>query len=165
MRKYPAPDVDVAEEETESRAPQPGELIKANTPLVLWLIFLALGGGLLALYYARIRYIPDIEWSASIVYLAAASAIGGGVGLLLALSVLLPGLIWSESLVLDRQLSKIFSYAENLGEFCLRSIFYQLGAPFGVVLLASHLALKLGPVGYWTVAAILLAAIFLFMQF
>jgi hypothetical protein len=162
MRNYP--EVIVLEEETRAQSSQSRELLKTNTPLLVWLIFLAVGGGLLTLYYARIGYIPDIEWSASIVYLAVASAVGGGVGLLLALSLLLPGLIWSESLVLDRKLSKAFCYQENSGELCLRSIFYRLGLPFGVVLFVSHLALRLGVVGYSMAAMVLLVITFSFMR-
>src|SRR5262245_36436202 len=126
MRNYRSTEIEVVEDESERRPLESGELVKANTTLLVWLIFLAVGGGLLALYYARIGYIPDIEWSASIVYLAAASAIGGGVGLLLALSVLLPGLIWAESLIVDTKLSKAFCYDEDGGELCVRSIFYIL---------------------------------------
>jgi hypothetical protein len=141
-----------------------GELLKANTTLVVWLIFLAIGGGLLALYYARIGYLPDIEWSSSIVYLAAALVIGGGVGLLLALSVLLPGFIWSESLIHDPSLVKMFCYDEEGHEPCLRSIFYRLGVPFLLVLSASHIALLIGVLGYIVCAAVLLIVTFFLMR-
>src|SRR5262249_43927327 len=135
-----------------------------NTTLLVWLIFLAIGGGLLALYYARIGYIPDIEWSASLVYLAAASAIGGGVGLVLALSVLLPGLIWAQFLVADPKLSALFCYDETIGEPCVRSIFYKVGVWFGGFVLLSHLALKLSALGYWIVATVLLFGSFVMMR-
>ena len=66
-------------------------LLKANTSLAVWLVFLAIGGGLLALYYAKIGYLPDIEWNSTLVYLAAASIIGAGVGIPLAMSILCQG--------------------------------------------------------------------------
>ena len=124
-------------------SPEIGELLKGNTTLLVWLVFLALGGGILALYYARISYLPDIEWSSSIVYLAVASFIGGGLGLLLALSVFLPGVIWSELLVFDRTLveEEVFCY-EKSSEPCIRTILLYLGVPFGIVLLISHIALR-----------------------
>ena len=118
------------------------KLFKADTSLVIWLVFLALGGGLLALYYARIGYLPDIEWSSSIIYLAVASFIGGGVGMLLAMSVLLPGVIWSEFLLSDCKLRRSFCYSEVGEELCVKSILKYLGIPFGVVLLISHFSLK-----------------------
>lgn len=118
-----------------------GELLRANTTLVVWLVFLALGGGILSLYYARIGYLPDIEWRSFLVYLAAASFIGGGVGVLLALSLLLPGLIWAECLLCDPGLVKLFCY-ENGKELCLRTVLKYLGLPFFVALMISHFALK-----------------------
>ena len=118
------------------------KLYKADTSLVIWLVFLALGGGLLALYYARIGYLPDIEWSSSVIYLAVASFIGGGVGLLLAMSVLLPGVIWSEFLLSDCKLRGSFCYPEVGDELCVKSILKYLGLPFGIVLLIWHFSLK-----------------------
>ncbi len=85
--------VESAGERVERPPAEHGDLWPRNLSLGLWLIFLAVGGGILTLYYAEIGYIPDIEWSASIVYLAVATAVGGGVALFLALSVLVPGLI------------------------------------------------------------------------
>lgn len=139
-------------------------MFKANTTLVVWLIFLTFGGGLLALYYARIGYLPDMEWSSSLVYLAAASVIGGGVGLLLALAVLLPGLIWSEFLVFDPPLVIEFCYDESGREPCLRTIMYWLGLPFGVVLLISHLALWTGVIWYVAISLVLLIITFFIIR-
>jgi hypothetical protein len=141
-----------------------GELLKANTTLMVWLVFLALGGGTLALYYAQIRYLPDIEWSSSIIYLAAASFIGGGVGLLLSLSVLLPGIIWADFLVFDAELSDVLCYDDDTGEPCMRSVSLYLGIPFGLTLLISHLALFLGVAWYAIVAVVLLVVTFFFMR-
>src|SRR6185369_17476006 len=75
------------------------KLVIANISLVIWLVFLAIGGGLLALYYARIGYLPDIEWKAVLIYLFIGSLVGGVIGLLLTMSVYLPGVIWSETIV------------------------------------------------------------------
>ncbi|HEU5130647.1 MAG TPA: hypothetical protein VFT26_01045, partial [Pyrinomonadaceae bacterium] len=127
------------------------KLLKANISLAVWLIFLAFGGGILALYYARIGYLPDIEWKAALVYLFVGSIVGGVIGLLLIISVYLPGLIWAESIVSDRCLA--FSYESPHGnqsgkeparELCIRTIFSYLGLPFLLVLLFSHIALLAG---------------------
>lgn len=139
-----------------------GGLLKANTSLAVWFVFLALGGGILSLYYARIGYLPDIEWSSSLVYLAAASFIGGGVGLLLALSVFLPGLIWGEFLVFDTNLGKVLCYEEN-GEPCLRSIWSYVGIPFAVILLIAHVALIKDWL-FYTATPLLLVTSFLFFR-
>jgi hypothetical protein len=140
------------------------QLLKANTTLTAWLIFLALGGGLLALYYSRIGYFPDIDWRATIVYLFAASIVGSVIGLLLALSLFAPGFIWSEFIVFESSLDNHFSYGAPEKEPCVRSIITYLGLPFLVVLLLSHVALLAGRVFYWIIAAILLAITFWVMR-
>src|ERR1051325_5542805 len=87
-----------------SEAPASGEfnkLLIANTSLAVWLCFLAVGGGILALYYARIGYLPEIEWKAVLIYLFIGSVVGGVIGLLLTMSLYLPGALWSETIVFD----------------------------------------------------------------
>ncbi|HEY3582291.1 MAG TPA: hypothetical protein VGK82_17175 [Pyrinomonadaceae bacterium] len=123
-------------------------LFKAETTVMVWLTFLIFGGGILALYYVRIRYLPDIEWSAALIYLGAATIIGGGVGLLFAMSLFLPGFIWSESLIFDPKLEKEFCYNTTTKELCVRSIFIKIGIPFGAGLLLSHASLVLGQFNY-----------------
>ena len=149
------------------------ELLKANTTLAVWLVFLAIGGGLLALYYGRIHYLPDIEWSSTIIYLAAASIIGGAIGLLMAMSVFLPGFIWSEFLIFDQKLVGEFCYDGTGTEPCVRSTIGYLGLPFAALLVCSHVALFLvlphtpprrQVILYWIIAAVILLAIALFMR-
>src|SRR6185503_4337632 len=132
-------------EATKATAREVTQLLKGNTTLLVWLVFLALGGGILALYYARIGYLPDIEWSSSIVYLGVASFIGGGIGLLFALSLLLPGLIWTECLLYDRHLVGVFCFDRPGAEPepCVRTVLYYLGIPFLITLLVSHIALRM----------------------
>jgi len=84
------------------------KLLIANTTLAVWLIFLAIGGGILALYYARIGYLPEIEWKAVLIYLFIGSIVGGVIGLLLTISLFIPGVLWSEFIILDSCLD--FSY-------------------------------------------------------
>jgi len=147
----------------QTSSPEMEKLLQGNTTLLVWLVFLALGGGILALYYARINYLPDIEWSSSIVYLAAASFIGGGVGLLLALSVFLPGFIWSEFLVFDPVLARVFSH-DGGEEPCVRAILDKMGVPFGIAVLISHFALTTGTFGYSVIAVALLIIVFFTMR-
>lgn len=147
------------------------KLLEGNTPFVIWLIFFAIGGGLLALYYARIGYLPDIEWKAVLIYLFIGSVVGGVIGLLLTMSVYLPGVIWSETIVFDPCLR--FSYmapdvkqsnTPRNPQLCIRSILKYLGLPFLFALLLSHIALLAGKVAYWVIAAGLLALTFLLMR-
>src|SRR5688500_2196882 len=139
----------------ETTAPPPPDtksselsaLFKAETSLMVWLIFLAFGGGIMALYYARIRYLPDIEWSAALVHLGVGTIVGGAVALLFAMSLLLPGLIWSEFLIFDTKLEKqkVFRFDADGKELCVRTIVKLLGLPFGCALLLSHILLVVGP--------------------
>ena len=137
-RPVKAPD----EAETDETSRDVKGLLKTNTTLLAWLVFLGLGGGLLTLYYAQIGYLPDVEWKSSIIYLAVASVIGGGIGLVFVISLLLPGLIWADFLISDPGFSNFFCYNKDSGELCLRTVMIYLGIPFGIVLLVSHFALK-----------------------
>lgn len=146
-------------------------LLKANTTLAVWLIFFAIGGGMLALYYARIGYLPEIEWKAALVYLFIGSIVGGVIGLLLTISLYLPGVIWSESIVSDPYLKFFYTTpgSKRLGkepvtELCIQTIFVYLGLPFGLVLLLSHIALLAGNVFYWVFAGGLLILTFMVMR-
>ena len=160
-----------APSQTEQSSSTIDKLLQANTPLAVWLIFLAIGGGLLALYYARIGYLPDIEWKAALIYLFIGSIVGGVIGLLLTISLYLPGVIWSESIVFDPCLN--FSYTapgceqegkQQVSELCIRTIFYYLGLPFLLVLLLSHIALLAGNIFYWVFAGGLLGLTFVVMR-
>lgn len=128
------------------------KLFKANTPLVVWLIFFTIGGGILALYYARIGYLPEMEWKAALVYLFVGSIVGGVIGLLLTISLYLPGVIWADFIIFDAMLDGILTYDvehtdasgkhSTRKEPCIRSIITFLGVPYLGVLLISHLALR-----------------------
>lgn len=134
----PSPPPDTASSELSS-------LFKVGNSVLVWLIFLAFGGGIMALYYARIRYLPDIEWSAALVHLGVGTIVGGTVALVFAMSLLLPGLIWSEFLIFDSKLEKqkVFRFDDGK-ELCIRTIIKLLGIPFGLALLISHLSLVIG---------------------
>lgn len=116
-------------------------LAKFDTTVIAGLVFLALGGGIISFYYAHIRYLPDIEWSTSIVHLATATLIGGGLAILLALSLFLPGCIWSAFLLRDEVLMRSFCFHEQTDEICLRTLLVNIGLPFGAVVFANHLVL------------------------
>ncbi len=152
-----------------------GQWLKANTLVVAWIVFLGFGGGLLALYYARIGYLPEIDWSASLIYLAVVTIIGGGVGGLFALSLFVPGFIWATFIVDDSELGKQFCYQREKNEPCVRAIWIQLGAPFVVVLLLSHISLIVvgidargstlaGKLIYAAIASALLVRLWFFMR-
>jgi hypothetical protein len=162
--------------------PQSSELEKlfqANTSLAIWLIFLAIGGGLLARYYIRIGYLPEMEWNAALVYLFVCSVWGSVIGLVLTISLYLPGVIWSELIVFETPLDDRLTYpAEDDAsgkqsmskEPCIRSIMGYLGFPFVLFLLASHLCLRFSksdikPIGfYWAFAALILVRTYFYMR-
>jgi hypothetical protein len=76
--------------------------------LSVWFLFLFSGGVVFAVYYARIEYLPDIEWNSALSYLAAASMIGGGLLITLSLFLIAPGLIWTTQLTRGDTLKKAF---------------------------------------------------------
>ncbi|HET6974570.1 MAG TPA: hypothetical protein VFH96_11125 [Pyrinomonadaceae bacterium] len=162
-----------------------GKILGDNTPLVIWLVFFAIGGGILALYYAQIGYLPDIEWKAALIYLFVGSMVGGAVGLLLTISLFFPGVIWAEFIIFDVGLSKCLAYdsqhQEPSGkesihkEPCIRSMIIYLGAPFVAALLLSHLALWFrAPINsadgvwyldlYWFIVVLILIVTFFVMR-
>lgn len=157
------------------------KLLKTNTTLTVWLIFLGVGGGLLALYYIRIGYLPDMEWNAALIYLFVGSIFGGVIGLLLTISLYLPGVIWSEIIVFERTLDNHLTYYAEHDEAsgkqsmrkepCIKSIMLCLGLPFLLALVISHLFLRVSQMPvikwidlYWVVAGLLLVATFFVMR-
>ena len=128
------------------------KLLKADTTLVVWFIFFVIGGGILALYYARIGYLPEMEWKAALVYLFVGSIVGGVIGLLLTISLYLPGVMWADFIIFDAMLDGRLAYdvehTDSSGsqstrkEACLRTVISRLGLPYLVVLLISHLVLR-----------------------
>jgi hypothetical protein len=119
----------------------------ATLSILLWLILLAFGGGLMAMYYAKIGYLPEVTWDDALTYLGVLSILGGGVVLAYSLLVFFPGLIWSEFMVSDRELRTTLCIRINdRYDPCYRSIMNRIGWPFlGVVLLA-HFSVFLGGV-------------------
>lgn len=168
----------------QSSSSEIDKLLKANTPLAVWLIFLAIGGGILALYYARIGYLPEMEWKAALVYLFIGSIVGGVLGLLLTISLYLPGVMWADFIIFDAMLDGRLTYevehTDASGkqsirkEPCIRSIITYLGLAYLGVLLISHLALRATKESaspsikiidlYWVIAAALLVVTFFVMR-
>jgi hypothetical protein len=135
--------------QTQLNVPESRDFIKTNVGLFIWLIFLALGGGLLALYYSRIGYLPDIDWHSLLIYIAVASIIGASIGVLQFLLVFLPGYIWAEVLVADKSLVKVLCPPRDAydgskdNEPCVFEIFKRLGLPFAIVFFLAHIFLPL----------------------
>jgi hypothetical protein len=125
---------------------------------------LAIGGGILALYYSRIDYLPEIEWKASLIYLFIGTIVGGAIGLLLTLSLLIPGVLWSHFIIrdpcIDFSLHTGLSSREADEDLCIRTIAQYLGWPFLKFLLLSHLFLLVGKGPYWFFAAGILGLTF-----
>jgi len=144
------------------------KLLIANTTLAVWLIFLALGGGILAIYYSQIDYLPEVEWKASLIYLFIGSIVGGVIGLLLTLSLFIPGVLWSHFILLDPcvdfSLHSGLSAKEADDDLCIRTIIRCLGLPFLVLLLLSHLFLLAGKRPFWLAAAGILGVTFWWMR-
>jgi hypothetical protein len=142
------------------------EIPKLDTSLALWLILFVFGGGLLALYYAGIGYFPEVSWQDSLTYMALMTIIGGS--LLVAYSFLLfvPGAIWSEFLIFDKQLHKVLMMGARAWEPCVLSVMKRILFPFALFMAFCHLLLFLqdgagraGPVFVALGAAASLAAV------
>src|SRR6185369_12120784 len=169
-----------AQNQPQQSSSEIDKFLIANTSLTVWLIFLAIGGGLLARYYVRIGYLPEMEWNAALVYLFVCSVWGSVIGLVLTMSLYLPGVIWSEIIVFeptqDNHLTYLVEHDDSSGkrstrkEPCIRSIMRYLGIPFAVVLLASHLCLRFSnpdikPIGFfWVFAVLILVRTFFYMK-
>src|SRR6185503_20997881 len=179
-RRWIASQNGIAQNQPQKSSSEIEKLLIANSTVAVWVIFLGIGGGLLAIYYIRIGYLPDMEWNAALVYLFVCSVFGGVIGLLLTISLYLPGVIWCEIIVfettLDNHLTYLAEHDDSSGkrsmrkEPCIRSIMRYLGIPFDVVLLASHLCLRFSnpeikPIGfYWVCAVLILEWTFFYMK-
>src|SRR6201999_844240 len=91
----------VKDAEAPESMTQPKEFLKTGPVPLVGLGVMGLGSTVLALYYGEIGYLPDIDWHSLLIYLAAASIIGAGLGGLYFLSLFLPGFLWAEFLVSD----------------------------------------------------------------
>jgi hypothetical protein len=110
------------------------------SPLIA--VFLAFGGALLVLHYARVGYLPEIRWENSLSYLFALSLIGGGLTLLYGLLLFFPGVIWSEFLVFDAHLRSRLCYRTSDGlEPCLLHIARDIAVPFAIFMTSAHWAI------------------------
>src|SRR6201988_1979345 len=159
----------VSQNETDKAATRPSsqfdKLLIANTSLAVWLIFLAIGGGITALYYAQIGYLPEIEWQSVLIYLFIGTVVGGTLGLLLPTSIFIPGVLWSELIIFDRRLQKYFAYDTRSEEPCIRSVIFYLGVPYAGILLISHVMLLVqSAFKYWLAAAGVLLVTFWLMR-
>jgi len=101
------------------------------------------GGGLLALYYAGIGYFPEVTWQDALTYMALMTIIGGS--LLVAYSFLLfvPGVIWSEFLICDKQLHVVLMMGAREWEPCVVSVTKRILFPFAVFMVFCHFLLYL----------------------
>lgn len=160
----------VSENGTAQAEPKPAssqldKFVIANASFAVWLIFLAIGGGITALYYSRIGYLPEIEWQSVLIYLFIGSVVGGTLGLLLTISIFIPGVLWSEFIIFDPSFKDHFAYDDETDEPCIRSVIECLGVPYAGILLLSHVMLLLpSAFYYWLSAGGVLLLTFLLMR-
>ena len=121
-----------------SRNSNCGVLKYLTSSAALWFLFVLCGGVVFAVYYARIEYLPDIELSAALTYLVAASIIGSSLVVLLTLLLIVPGFVWAEYLTRDPSLKKAFCHNSDItpSKFASRLIL-----PFFAFALVAHLIL------------------------
>jgi hypothetical protein len=91
-----------------------------------WFLFLLSGGVVFTVYYARIGYLPDIEWNSALSYLAAASMVGGGLLITLSLLLIAPGLIWTTYLTRSDTLKKAFCHGSRNAQLTHRKLLARL---------------------------------------
>lgn len=120
---------------------QESALGNMDISLLLWLILLGFGGGLFALYYSTIGYIPDIKWEDSVVYVGALTIAGAFLFALYFLLLFIPGWIWSEFLITKGKMECLLSD----GSPHHTRILLDVGLPFAGFLGCVHLVLESGP--------------------
>ena len=75
-----------------------------NIGLLFWSLFLLIGGAIFISYYAYIAYIPDFDFKSAITLLSAVSATAILSVSVLAISLIMPGVLWSNTLAEDSPL-------------------------------------------------------------
>ncbi len=73
------------------------EYAYGNLASIFWSTFLLIGGATFVYYYANIGYMPDFDFKSSITLLAAASITAIIIVLLFVITLILPGLFWSNT--------------------------------------------------------------------
>ncbi|MDP9120671.1 MAG: hypothetical protein M3O15_04770 [Acidobacteriota bacterium] len=127
---------------------------KLDASIALWLILFVFGGGLLALYYADIHYFPEVSWQNALTYMALMTMIGGSLLLVFSFLLLVPGAIWSEFLIFDRQLSRVLMMRFRSCEPCVWSVMKRILFPFALFMAFCHsLFYENGPPGFLTLGA------------
>ena len=121
------------------------DVLKPHMGLLIWIIFIGFGGGVLALYYADIHYLPEISWEASLTLLGVISIIGGTIVVILSLLLFFPGFIWCRFHTCDKLLEEhVFNMrGEGIGETCIFQITTRLGIPFLLLIGLAHVLLLL----------------------
>ena len=126
----------------------------------LWLVLFVFGGGLFALYYSNIGYIPDIKWEDSVVYVGALTLAGAFLFSLYFALLYIPGWIWSEFLI-HGKLDCIF--CDGNQQPLRWRIIRDIGAPFAAFLACAHILLDLDihpiSIGAWTGVALILCTL------
>jgi hypothetical protein len=123
-------------------APSP-EIPKLDTKVTLWLILFVLGGGLLALYYAGIGYFPEVTWQDALSYMALMAIIGGGLLVAYGFLLFMPGAIWSEFLIHDRNIGEVLKMETRAWEACVWLVTKKILLPFALFMAFCHFLLFL----------------------
>lgn len=134
--------------EVDTRRPPASQKQESSSPkldpkLALSLILFVFGGGLLALYYADVGYFPEVSWQDALTYLALMAIIGGSLVVAYCFLLFMPGAIWSEYLVQDRQLRAVLTMNERPEDPCVWSIGKRILLPFGLFMTFCHFLLFL----------------------
>lgn len=131
---------------TEFQAKEDDRPKKIDSKFVQVIVLLGFGGALLARYYAFIGYIPEIEWKESLTYLSVLALSGMGLLTLYGLLLFLPGFIWSELLVCDRELQGLMCFEDSQGwrQPCPVGVTKSLGKSFAIFLIIAHIPMIWG---------------------
>jgi hypothetical protein len=124
-------------------APPKVKMPKLEANLAVWLILFVLGGGLLALYYADVGYFPEFIWGDALTYMALMTIIGGSLLVAYGFLLFVPGVIWSEYLISDRQLFQVLKMGARDWEPCVFSVTKRILFPFALFMTSCHCLLYL----------------------
>ena len=110
------------------------EQVKTKLAAATWSIFLFFGGLIFLLYFAHIRFMPELEVGSSVALLAAAAITGAVYILALSIALTVPSVVWSAVILNLRSLKPLFYKNNKVSRL-------RLGLWLGIPLLLELLAI------------------------
>jgi hypothetical protein len=102
------------------------DYFKKNLMTVLWSCFLFFGGLIFIIYFASIRFMPDIDITSSVSLLVASAFTAAIILLFLFIASVLPGIIWLLSVQINQSIKPLWQGGKKSSEIVRQMLWFVL---------------------------------------